>query len=238
MTKTPTIREIICFGVSLFLAFFLFVRGCDVPINKDKYISKELFDASQDSLHKFRNSFGQEETKTKLLYGTISDLKKLDSSKDSSIQKLLALVNKKTISATVLSTATSITVSSSTAIVSKDTVRKDSLIYIYPKYKFNKGDTLKNKWEEIYATADKDSFNLHYKIFNEFNITHNRYEKQKVKGRLFKQKIPMVNVVNLNPKTETRELKAFAVEPPKQKKGIVFVAGVLLGIIIKQTLLK
>lgn len=230
------IREIILWGACLFLAFFL-IRGCDTPIDKDKYIPKELFDASQDTLHKFRNSFGQEETKTKLLYGTISDLKKLGSSKDSSIQKLLALVNKKTISATVLSTATSSTVTTSTAVSAKDTIRKDSLVYIYPEYKFNKGDTLKNKWEEIYATANKDSFHIKYKIFNEFDITQ-RYEKQGVKGKLFKQKIAMVNVINKNPKTETRELKSFAVAPPKQKKGIVFVAGVLVGIIVKQKLLK
>lgn len=236
--KLPVIniREIILWGACLFLSFFL-IKGCDTPIDKDKYIPKELFDASQDSLHKFRNSFGQEEIKTKLLYGTISDLKKLGSSKDSSIQKLLALVNKKNISATVLSTTTSSTTTSGTAVSAKDTIRKDSLVYIYPEYKFNKGDTLKNKWEQIYATANKDSFHLHYKIFNEFDITQ-RYEKQKIKTKLFKQKVAMVNVVNLNPKTETRELKSFAVAPPKQKTGIVFVAGVLAGIIIKQTLLK
>lgn len=233
MKNPVTIREIILFGTSLFLAFFL-IRGCDVPIDSSKYIPKELFDASQDSMHKFRNGLGQEETKTKLLYGSISDLKKLSASKDSSIQKLLKLVNKKTIGATVISNVTSSTVSSSTTVASKDTIRKDSLIYIYPVY------TLKpsvSKWDSVSAIASKDSFNVFYKVYNEFSIVQS-FEKQKVDGRLFRKKTAIIKVTNLNPKTETRELKSFTVQPPKQKKGLIFTTGVLLGIIIKQTILK
>src|SRR5207244_12121235 len=97
MMKPVTIREIICFGTSLLLAYFLIVKGCNTPIDKDKYIPKALYDASMDSLHLSRNSLGQQEAKTKLLYANVSDLMKLSSSKDSSIQKLLKLVNKKTI---------------------------------------------------------------------------------------------------------------------------------------------
>lgn len=233
--KQPVIniREIILWGTCLFLTFFL-IRGCDTPIDKDKYIPKELFDASQDTLHKFRNSFGQEETKTKLLYGTISDLKKLSYSKDSSIQKLLALVNKKTISATVVSNTTSGTISSGTIVTGRDTVIKDSLIYIYPEYTLKPQIT---KWDSISGKATKDTFQIFYKVFNEFEITQ-RYEKQKVKGKLFRQKVPMINITNLNPKTETRELKSFAVQPAKQKKGYVFIGGVLIGILAKQILLK
>lgn len=230
MRKQITLREIILFGASIILAFFLFVKGCDTPLDKDKYIPRELFDASQDSLHKSRNSLGQEETKTKLLYGTISDFKKLDSSKDSTIQKLLKLVNKKTISATVLSTSTSSSTASATNVIPADTVRKDSLIYIYPEYKFKSADTIKNKWEELYVRATKDSIHTYYKVFNEFDITQ-RFEKQKVKGKLFKQNIPMVDVINKNPKTETRELKSFAVQPPKQKKGYAFIGGIIVGIV-------
>lgn len=220
--------EIILFAICLFLAFFL-IRGCDTPLDKDKYIPKELFDASQDSLHKSRNSLGQEETKTKLLYGTISDLKKLESSNDSTIKKLLKLVNKKTISATVLSTSTSSSSSTATNVISKDTVRKDSLVYIYPEYKLKSSDTIKNKWEELYVRATRDSIYTYFKVFNEFDITQ-RYEK-KVKGKLFKQSIPMIDVVNKNPKTETRELKSFAVEPPKKKRGFAFMGGIIVGII-------
>lgn len=233
MKHPVTIRDIIFFGTCLFLAFFL-IRGCDTPIDKSKYISKELFDASQDTMQKLRNSFGEEETKIKLLHGTISDLKKLDASKDSSMQKLLKLVNKKTIGATILSSATSSTISSSTTVTSKDTIRKDSLNYIYPEYTLEPQVT---KWDSVAGIANKDTFKVSYKVFNEFHLVQ-RYEKQKIDGKLFKKNVAIVNVTNKNPKTETRELKSFVVTPPPQKKGLIFTAGVLAGIILKQFLSK
>lgn len=231
MKLASVIHKIALWATCAILAYFLFFdKGCNAPIDTSKYISKELYDASQDTLHKFRNKFGQEETKTKLLTGTVSDLKSLSASKDSSIQKLIRLVNKKTISATVLSSSTSGIVTASTTVSSADTVRKDSLIYVYPKYTL---EPVVTKWDSMSATATKDSFKVQYKVFNEFEITQN-YEKQKVKGKWFKQDVAMVNVKNLNPKTETRELKSFALAPPKKKQGKAFVAGALVVILAKQ----
>lgn len=234
MMKPVTIREIIFFAGFIILAFFLFIKGCNTPIDSSKYISKAMFDASQDSLHLSRNALGQQVAETKLMFGTISDLKKLSSSKDSSIQKLIALVNKKTISATVVSNTTSNTVGSHTTITHTDTVRKDSLIYIYPTY------TLKpvvTKWDSIVGIASRDSFKVSYKVFNSFDITQ-EFEKQKVAGSLFKKKVPVIKVLNLNPHTETRELKSFAVQTPKQKKGYIFASGVVIGLLIRQILLR
>lgn len=234
MNKPVNIREIILFGISIFLAYFL-IRGCDTPIDKDKYISKELFDAANDSLHITRNNLGQEVTKTKLMSGTISGLMKLNTSKDSSIQKLLKLVDKKTIGATVISNTTSGSATTSTQVIPKDTIKNSDLLsVVYPEYKFNKGDTLKNKWEQVYATANKDSFHLYYKIFNEFDVVQ-KFERQHVEGKLFKKRVAVVQVTNLNPKTTTTELKSFVKEMPKPKKGLVFVGGILTGIIIKET---
>ena len=210
MFQKISLTNIILLGVCLLFAF-LYYKGCN---GKDDGISQEMYEASQDSLHKVINSLGQEETKTKLLMGSVDDLKKMSSSKDSSIQRLIKLVNKKTISASVISNTTSNTTTTATISNSKDTVRgKDSLIYIYPEY--SKRDS--NKWEQIYATANKDSFTIKYKIFNEFDFQQ-VWEKQKVKGKLFKQKVAMAKITNLNPHTETRELKSFVVEPPKQKR--------------------
>lgn len=234
MKNPVTIREIILFGTCLFLAFFL-IKGCNNnPFDTSKYISKELFDASQDSLHKSRNEFGEEETKTKLLQGTISDLKNLSSSKDSSIQKLIKLVNKKTISASVLSNTTAGTITSSTSVTSKDTLRKDSLIYLYPTYVMKPVVT---RWDSVSAVATKDTFLVKYKIYNDFNFTQ-EYEKKKVKGKIFKSKVAIVKVVNLNPKTETKELKSFAVTQPSQKKGLIFSTGIILGIVLRQIIFK
>ena len=210
MFNKISLTNIILLGACLLFAF-LYYKGCN---GKDDGISQEMYDASQDSLHKTINSLGQEETKTKLLVGSVSDLEKLSSMKDSSIQRLIKLVNKKTISASVISSTTSNTTSTETISHSRDTLRgKDSLIYIYPEY--SKRDS--NKWEQIYARANKDSFTVNYKIFNEFSFKQ-EWEKQKVKGKFFKQKVAMAKITNLNPHTETRELKSFVVEPPKQKR--------------------
>lgn len=234
MNGSVTTREIVFFGACIILSFFL-LRGCDTPIDKSKYIPKQLFDASQDSLHISRNSLGQQESKTKLLYASVSELRKLNTSKDSSIQKLLKLVNKKTIGATVLSNTTSGTITSGTIITHKDTVKingKDSLIYIYPQYTLKRDS---GKWEDIFATANKDSFVVKYKVFNEFHITQD-YEKQKVEGKWFKQDVPIIKVINLNPKTETRELKSFIGKPAKKKQGNAFIAGGIIAILLRETI--
>lgn len=225
--KSVSLREIVLFGVCIMLAFFLW-KGCGNGVDTSKYIPKNLFDASQDSLHKLVNSLGQEQTKTRLLTGSVADLKKLSSSKDSSIQKLLKLVNNKTIGATILSNATSGTTSSSTISHAKDTIReKDSIIYVYPEYTLKRDSS---KWEDISARANKDSFVVHYKIFNEFDIVQ-RMERQKVSGRWFKQDVSMVEVKNLNPKTQTRELKSFMLQSTKKHEGRTFLTGIGLGII-------
>lgn len=227
--KPILLREIVLFGISIILVFFI-IRGCHNKIDESKYIQKEMFDASQDSLHKSINSLGQEETKTRLLNGSVSELQKLSSSKDSSIQKLLKLVNKKTLGATVFSNSTSGTVSSGTISHSRDTLRvkgKDSLIYIYPEYTLKRDSS---RWEVISATANKDSFLVKYKVFNEFGLVQ-EFEKQRVKGKLFKQNVAMAKITNLNPHTETRELKSFTLEQPKKKQGKSFLVGVGVGII-------
>lgn len=224
-----SLREIVLFGACILLSFFLY-KGCGDSIDTSKYIPKELFDASQDSLHKSVNSLGQEETKTKLLTGSVEDLKKLSSSKDSSIQKLLKLVNKKTIGATILSNTTSNIISSSTISHSKDTIRikgNDSLVYVYPEYTLKRDSS---RWEDISAKANKDSFSIHYKIFNEYNIVQHD-STIKVPGRWLKQHVQYVDVKNLNPKTKTRELKSFMLQPPKKHQGRTFLAGVGVGII-------
>lgn len=235
MKESITIGEIILFSICLVLAFFL-LRGCDIPVDKSKYIPTALYDASQDSLHISINKFGEQEAKTKLMTGTISDLKKLNSSKDSSIQKLLALVDKHTIGATILSTATSSTVGSGTISHPKDTVKikgKDSVIYIYPEYAMKKPRI--TKWDSVWAKANKDTFLVSYKVYNEFDITQ-RLERKKVKGKLFKQQIPMVSVINKNPNTITRELKSFALEPPKKSRGKAFIAGAMVAIILEKAI--
>lgn len=221
--KSITIREIIFFCTALILAYFLFMKGCS---HEKDFIPKAMYDASQDSLHKTTNKLGQEQTSTKLISGKYDDLLKLSNSKDTTIQKLIKLVNKKTISASVLSNTTSNTINTGTTATPRDTIRKDSLILVYPEY----STLFKNRWENFNIKANKDTIKLDYTVFNEFELKQ-EFQKQKIKGKLFKQYVAVSEVTNLNPHTTTTELKTFTKQLPKPKRWKAFVSGAVLGTI-------
>lgn len=169
---------------------------------------KAMYDAAQDSLHQTRNKLGQQETHTASLYGSYSDLMKVHAADSSAIGKLQKIVDRHTISATYLNTATGNTITSSTgSVISRDTLWKDSIAYVFPEYR----DTINNKWEHFIIAANKDSFHLDYKVFNEFNIVQSWQ-----RPGFLKRKIPIATVTNLNPHTETQEFKSFNL---KENKG-------------------
>jgi hypothetical protein len=196
-----------------------------------------MYNASQDSLHKKINKDGTETSSTALLYGSIENLKKLHASDSSALGKLQKLVDKLTISATILSTSTSGTTSSSTVIAARDTVRskKDSLIYVYPEYTLKRDSS---KWEDISAFANKDSFVVHYSIFNEYAFKQDWQKQGTGIKKILSQRIPIVSVTNLNPHTQTRELQSFSVKPKKHSRLKHFVMGGMVGVIGTYIVLK
>lgn len=176
--------------------------------------------AKDDTLRTERNKYGQQESTIAIMQGTVADFKKLNAKKDSTLAHLQKLVDKHTISATVHGTVTGNTINSGTTITKYDTIKIKDSITIYPVYVSG----FQNKWENFDITASVDSIKIDYKLFNEFDYVV-RYNKEK----WYKARVPEITVTNLNPHTQTIELKNFSVKPPKNQKLLVFLSGVVVG---------
>ena len=173
---------------------FLCLVGMYNTYKRDKQ-SLALALATTDTLHQTRNKLGEQTTRTELLYGTISDFKAMHFADSSAISKVQKLVDRLTISASVLSTVTRNNFTSATKVLPGDTVKKDSLVFVFPRY--HTADS--TRWKKFDLTASQDSFHIDYTVYNEFEIT----QKWKRQG-LFKKSLPEATVKNLNPYTSTR----------------------------------
>lgn len=158
--------------------------------------------AKDDTLHRLRNSLGQETSKIALLQSSnTKDFLKLKS-KDSIIINLQAEVKtyKKQIGAsgsiTDLYTTTKGRFSGKTdSIKIHDTVRIGSNFYLYPEYRSH---ITKGKWISVDIIANKDSTTFNPVITNQFSIL--------ISGN---SKNPIVQVTDLNPYTSTTALRSF-----------------------------
>lgn len=186
---------------------------------------KSLAIAAADTLMKTRNNLGQEKTATALLYGTIKDFKAMRFADSSAMGKLQKMVDNLTISATYLRTATTNNFTSASQIISGDTVVKDSLIYVYPRYHT---DTT-TRWTKYSITATRDSFHIAFTAFNEYQI------KQEWKRNGFlKRKTMQASVINLNPNTSTLQFQTFTIAENKSNRMRDFLFGALAGSIVTQ----
>ena len=186
-----------------------------------------MYNASQDSLHKTRNAFGQEVTERKLMYGSIENFKKIVAGKDSTISKLQKLVTKETIAATILDNATSNAIHSHTnSVAGRDTIIRHDSIFVYPEYKTKFLD----RWQDFNVVANRDTFLINYKVYNEFAIEQ-KFEKQKVSGYFFKQEVPVIQITNSNPHTVTTDVQSYSVDPPKNTALKKIALGIGMGLI-------
>ncbi len=181
-----------------------------------------LITVLNDSLYVTRNSLGQQVASIEV-FQTENKKQFLQlQSKDLTIISLQRLVKKtKNLqNAIVLNNSTSNSVNGTTTSTSRDTIRNDSLVYIYPEYSFNRS----TQWDSVSIKSNKDSTHLEYKIFNKFDITTS-YKRL----GLFKGKVPIIDIVNKNPYTETIALRAYEVKCDC-KRGRFFLGGVSIGI--------
>lgn len=126
-------------------------------------------------------------------------------SKDSTIKALQKLVDKNTKSATVFNSNTNIKSNTKNTITSKDTIIKDSLIYIYPEYR---SLVSMGKWVNGTAVSNKDGTVLDLQIRNEFNVVIKKKDKKSV-----------VEVTSMNPYSTLESVRSFT-EIPKDVKRI------------------
>lgn len=198
--------------------------GMQNSCNKNKQ-TESLLVSANDTLTKTINKHDQEKASTDLMLGTIKDFKAMHVADSSSIGKLQKLVDKLTISATVLSNVTGNTIASATETITiHDTViQKDGSKLIYPEYL----DSIKNKWEDFKLSANKDSFHLDYKVLNEFDL-----KQTWQRNGLFKHKTAIAEITNLNPHTQTLEYKTFTLSENKGNRFRDFLFGALASFLV------
>jgi len=98
---------------------------------------------------------------------------------------------------------TDVTHTGKPTVVSKDTVTKDSLVYIYPQY----SDSLVNGWVYVKYRASKDSSKIDVQVENPFDIVVS--EK---KGEL------IIDLMTESPYSTVKSLRAYQKKLPKIKR--------------------
>jgi opacity protein-like surface antigen len=128
--------------------------------------------------------------------------------KDSIITSLQKLVKqysghlKAGSAAVIASTQTSFKDTGVTVVSTHDTLKVDSLVYIYPLY-IHSGT---NNWVTYNMRMSRDSSYLDFKVTNKYSV---------VLG--YDHKKPFVDVTNYNPYSTTTTLRSYQVAVPKQK---------------------
>jgi len=215
----------------LILGVLLYYKGCNQPSGQDELKQLQtMYDASESQVRHYETKAGQDSAVKQVQIGKIAELKALHS-KDSTEILLQKLVNKNTISASVVSTETKGTIQGKTTVikspnenreiveVNEKTKEKDSTKCVcdtacYPTY----GLSYKNKWEIVDAVATNKKFTIEYKILEQYEIA----QEFKQEGKWYNRKeVPYVSVKSLNPRTMTTNVQSFAVQPPKQDKIIL-----------------
>lgn len=168
--------------------------------------------ALNDTITITTDELGREKAKIAIIVGNSRrDLLKIQS-RNKSIKALQAIVkaNKGIVAATVLSNSTANSLLTGSTISHRDTIYVENGIEIYPTY----WTMFTDEWQDFNITANQDTFDIDYKVFNRYDITQ-AYEKRK-RG-LFQRKVPMITVHNLNPHTFTESLRSFAIKPKPRK---------------------
>lgn len=210
--KDLSIKEFFLLLIIAILCFTQF-KSCERQNGQ-----QALIDSGKDTLVTSRNELGQERAQRKVMYGSYAALQLSANDKDSTIRKLVKLVNKKTISATIVNTETVVKGETKTEVVYE---KGDS---VFPTYKTSWTD----RWSSGMIVAKKDSIIHNFISYNEFSIEQ-KFERQKGLLGFLKTDNSSVIVTNENPNTSTKALASFSVKPPKQKRWIVFGLGVIAG---------
>ena len=198
--------------ISIFVIFGLLVLLLN-QCNKTSEIS-DLYESANDSLSISQTKNGEQIAAIK----SFKVEKKNDflamKTKDSTIIWLQGVVKKSNgvVAAMVASTSTKDQSSSSTTIVI-DSTKLDSGQLVFPIYK----TTWDEKWSMGEIIASKDSIQRDITFKNDFQITiSNRSNK------LFKPKEMTLELINLNPNTQTHDMRSLVVknEPKRVNLGI------------------
>lgn len=202
----------------------LLVRTCNKA--SEAVANAKMYESANDTLTRRYNERGEEITTTKLIMATNADEFKHNLHiKDSTIKKLQELVDKHTITATVLNTTTHEHGTTGTTITKTETVLKHDTVFVYPTY----SSTWSERWSNGTITASKDSISRNISMLNEYDIKQSYERNGTGLGKYFKQRVPTVEVTNKNPFTTTTALKSYTLAPDKKTKRRAFIVGIIMG---------
>lgn len=186
--------------------------------------AQSINNALEADVVKYRDKSGAEITEKNLILSDYKTLKAIHARDSSEISRLQQIVNKRTISATILrtsTTGTSVGTTSVTFVTKEDSLPKLTLPCdtVYPEYSYSDS----TKWAKIKVKSTKDSTKVSYKFFNEYDITQ---EMKKSGIWPFRKFTPIVKVRNLNPNTETIGISSYAVKPKNHAGRTATIAGI------------
>lgn len=194
--------------VVLVLAFGL-LKSCN-SIKEQKGLIESL----SSTLDTTRNSLGQQKASILVIYTDREKSFLKIKTQDSLIlwlQKTVKDYKGRLSSAIVIRNTTTSNGSTVTTVI-RDTV--DNIVYDTYSTRW------KNKWDEGYILASKDSIHREMKFRNEYEVTIGNESNGWFKKRTFK-----VSVLNLNPNTYTTELRAYSVSAKPKRFTLGIQAG-------------
>ena len=200
--------------ITVIILIFLLLKGCD----KSKGLENTIKSLSTE-VESTRDELGREASKSSTLLVTNKrQLLRIESG-DSIIIELQNTVKSykgKLRSAIILHNTTSGEVTTNT-IIEYDTINNR----VYPVYK----GTFNTKWYKGSVIACKDSVFNNYKVINKYRITEG-----KETNKWFKKKTYKTSILNLNPNTETTELKQVTItqNPKRVSLGLQIGYGINL----------
>lgn len=219
--KTISVTIIILL-ISIFSTVYLI--NIDYKRTKQKI---NLIKSLQDSLQIYKNKDNNEVAKIGTINSSTKDFIDLKI-KDKEIQELQKLVKeyknklKNQGSVTKFSNNTKVETKTITKI-EYDTIIKNNIQEIYPKYKSNFN---LNNWVVGDIIASKDSTNINLGVKNKYAVIIGEESQG-----WFKPKKTFVEVINYNPYSSTEKLRTYQVEKPKNK---LFSIGPYIGVGINQ----
>lgn len=189
------------------LCIFLFCnRGC---VKRDLNEIESLYEAATAELKSTRNELGQS-------VGTIQNMEVTNTKHLLEIKAMnqeqarlheIVKNNKRTKSGIAVTAVSNSEGVVATTIIDTDTVRVDSLVYLWPVY----ADTINTEWRHGFIVADKDS--IQYSISERIELDF----VQKDTGGLLKKKTSVVEVTSRNPSVEITGMASYTVKKKNKR---------------------
>lgn len=170
---------------------------------------QNMLDAQSDTLQTTRNELGQQTAQILAFEASRQSFLNDLETKDSTIQQLQHIVKEKDARmAAILATETSDTGTTPTEITTTDTVKNDSVHYVYPTYRTE----WDKKWSMGEIIANRDSIMRKFQFRNRLEMWHSYESDKSGLKKLFGPKKLTFFAKNKNPNTMTTEARSYSVK--------------------------